>query len=298
MNGTEMFIVYKPLLFAVAYRILGVATDADDIVQDAFADLTKSGIAVEDGRLKAYLCRIVANKCKDRIKALMQERERYPGLWLPEPVPTVADEPVLLRETLAFAFLLLLQDLSETERHVFVLRTVGEFSYKDIGWMLEKSEANCRQIYRRAKTALERRQDAAADDRDPHRSRLLIERFVNALQNGRLDELVEVLADDVAFAADSGGKAVGAPAPIRTSERVSQFLMKTSSLVPAGMRTDFAQLNGCWGLVLSAGPDILYVFAFRIKDDRIRNIYAISNPDKLIYAGKLLRHGQEKEERQ
>lgn len=285
MNETELYRTYRPLLFAVAYRCLGTATDAEDIVQETFADLTKSRGGIDVRHTKAYLCRIVANKCKDRIREIVKEREHYAGPWLPEPILTGMEERVLHRESLASAYLMLLQGLSETERHVFVLRTVGGFSYKELSGIMQKSESHCRQIFRRAKAALELRRESPHES-EPLRYKALIERFVDALQNGKLDVLADVLADDVVFAADGGGKAVGAPLPITTAARVSQFLMKTSSLIPAGMRTSFVQVNGYWGLVLSAGNSILYVFTFQLRDGRIRGIYATSNPDKLVYAQK------------
>ncbi|RXZ80352.1 sigma-70 family RNA polymerase sigma factor [Paenibacillaceae bacterium] len=287
MDNTHLFQTYSTLLFSVAYRTLGTATDAEDIVQETFADLLQAGLPPQVNNMKAYLCKIVYNKCNDRIRETIKERQTYAGPWLPEPILTDLSEQFLDRESLATAYLLLLQQLSEMERTVFILREAGGFNYREIAWIVEKTEANCRQIYRRAKQALASQPPAERLD-TPH-LKPLIGQFVDALQNGDLNKLVEVLADDVVFAADSGGQVKGALVPIRTSVRVSQFLMKTSSMIPHDMRTEFEQVNGNWGLVLMAGTDVLYVFSFQIVRGRIHAIYATSNPDKLAYISRQLR---------
>ncbi|XID94523.1 sigma-70 family RNA polymerase sigma factor [Paenibacillaceae bacterium WGS1546] len=282
IDSTSLFLSYKNLLFGIAYRLLGTANDAEDIVQDAFADVQRAGMRPDVKDAKAYLCKIVYNKCKDDLRAAAKERAAYRGPWLPEPVLT--DDPAerfLHRESLATAYLLLLQQLSETERTVFVLREAGGFNYAEIAYITEKTEANCRQIHRRAKQAIGGREQRPMPDASYLKP--LIEQFVYALQNGDMARLLEVLADDVVFAADSGGQVPGSLVPVRTARRAAHFLMKTSGLVPPGMATAIEKVNGQWGLVLSLGTDILYVFAFDLRDDRIQAIYATANPDKLAF---------------
>jgi RNA polymerase sigma-70 factor (ECF subfamily) len=282
MKEAEYFQTYKQLLFAIAYRTLGSATEAEDIVQETFADLLQARPQVD--KMKAYLCKIVYNKCKDRMRAAAKERLAYVGPWLPEPLLTDPSELYLHRESLAIAYLLMLQQLSETERTVFILREAGEFSYSDIAYVVEKTEANCRQIYRRAKKALENHE--LRPEAEAARAKALIESFVHALQNGDLEKLLGLLSDDVIFAADSGGQQQGSLVPVRTSERVASFLMKTSSLIPSEMRTEFKRVNGGWGLVLSTGSGILYVFSFQLRTNRIQRIYVTANPDKLTFIGR------------
>lgn len=282
IDSTALFQTYKNLLFAIAYRLLGAASDAEDIVQDTFADVQQAGLRPDVKDAKAYLCKIVYNKCRDYMSAAAKARPAYCGPWLPEPMLT--DDPAerfLRQESLATAYLLLLLHLSEMERTVFVLREAGSFSYAEIAYIVEKTEASCRQIYRRARQAIGHREKRPMPD--TLRMKPLIEQFVYALQNGDMAKLMELLADDIEFIADSGGQVPGSLVPVRTAERTAQFLMKTSGLVPPGMVTDIERVNGQWGLVLSTGMDILYVFAFQLLDDRIKAIYVTANPDKLTY---------------
>jgi len=280
-----LFQSYQRALFDIAYRMLGTASDAEDIVQDTFADVQYAGLNPDVKDPKAYLCKIVYNKCKDHLRTAAKMRQSYAGPWLPEPLLTDSlPENYLRQESLTTAYLLLLQELSETERAVFILREAAEFHYAEIAVVVEKTESNCRKIYRRAKRKLEDRGNSQLED--PSRFKPLVEQFVRALQTGDLETLMDVLSDDVVFAADSGGQVPGSLIPVRKAQRVAQFLMKTSGMVPEGMRTDFEQVNGQSGLVLSRGERILYVFTFRFRNDRIEAIYATANPDKLVYIGR------------
>lgn len=280
-----LFQSYQRALFAIAYRMLGTASDAEDIVQDTFADFQYAGLRPDVKDPKAYLCKIVYNKSKDHLRTAAQMRQSYAGPWLPEPLLTESPSEYYLRqESLTTAYLLLLQELSETERAVFILREVGEFHYAEIAMVVEKTESNCRQIYRRAKQKLENR--GSQQLANPSRLKPLVEQFVRALQTGNLETLMRVLSDDVVFTADSGGQVPGSLVPVRTAQKVAQFLMKTSGMVPEGMRTDFEQVNGQWGLVLSRGEELLYVFTFSFRKDRIEAIYTTANPDKLVYIGR------------
>lgn len=287
-DNALLFSSYKEMLFAIAYRKLGVATDAEDIVQETFVDLLhKDWSSVEN--IKAYLAKIVYNKCIDYVRTAVKERQKYIGPWIPEPMLTDLDDQLVQQESLSMAYLLLLQELGELERIIFILRTAGDFTYKEIAYIVERSEASCRQIYHRAKKALHSGAFPSQINKEPLKP--LVEQFVHALQNGNLEQLVEVLSDDVVFTADSGGKVKGARVPVKTSARVAQFLLQTSSMIPAGMRTDFVQVNGYPGLVLSFQGNILYVFSFSFQQERIHSIYATANPDKFAYIEHQLQRG-------
>lgn len=282
LDTAKLFLTYKDVLFAIAYRMLGSATDAEDIVQDTFSDLQQTELNPKIIDTKAYLCKIVYNKCKDHLRKEIRARQAYVGPWLPEPLLTDhPDERYLAVESLSTAYLLLLQQLSEAERTVFILREVGQFQYSEIAYVIDKTESNCRQIYHRANRALKKQEHTS--NLDSHQIKPLIEQFVHALQNGDLEQLVEVLSDDVVFTADSGGKVTGSLVPIRTSERVAKFLMNTSGMLPEGMETHYRQINNQWGLVLSEGANILYVFTFRFQQECIQAIDVIANPEKLTY---------------
>ncbi|MCC3374289.1 RNA polymerase sigma factor SigJ [Cohnella sp. REN36] len=283
MHTAQYYETYKPLLFSIAYRMLGSVVDAEDIVQDAFLDLSDTdfrGMVHE----KAYLCKVVSNKCMDRIRRSAKERQAYIGPWLPEPLVEWADEPAgryLHRESLSTAYLLLLQQLSETERIVFLLREAFRFEYGEISVVVEKSEANCRQIFHRAKKAIQDRPESAVPQSENVRP--LVEQFVDALQNGDIRRLMDVISEDVVLMADSGGKVAGSRVPIRTSERVVPFLSRTSVLLPDSFATFFVRVNGYPGLVLSREGKAIYTFSFQVQNDRIVSVFVVANPEKLAH---------------
>src|SRR5690625_3127718 len=149
----KLYRQYKGLLFTLAYQLTGSASDAEDAVQDVFLKLhdVKQERLVEP---KAYLCKMVTNRCLDLLKSARKKREQYFGQWLPEPIPTSLDEgfeSVARGELLSYAMLVLLERLSPAERAVFVLREALSFEYAVISELVDKSEANCRKLNSRAR---------------------------------------------------------------------------------------------------------------------------------------------------
>lgn len=282
MDIGKLYQLYRPALFGLAYRMLGSVTDAEDIVQDTFLDLCRQEAAGAITNMKSYACKIVANKCSVRLRRLIQERECYIGPWLPEPIVEHAADPssqYLHRESLATAYILLLQQLSEAERLVFLLKEILRFNYREISYITDKTEAHCRQLCRRARLAVG--SGTVKQTVPEEHLQAFVERFVHALQTGDIRQLLEVISDDVVMIGDSGGHVAGTRVPIRSAERVSAFLMKTASLVPEGARTDYVLVNGRQGIVLSDRGAVVYVFSFQMQDGRIAGIYAVGNPDKL-----------------
>lgn len=282
MDLEALYPTLRPVLFALAYRMLGSASDAEDIVQETFLDLSGHQAPETIDNPKSYACKIASNKCAARLQRLIREREAYVGPWLPEPLVEYDEDPsgsYLHRESLATAYLLLLQQLSETERLIFVLKEILQFSYHEIAYIADKSEANCRQIGHRARLAMQRRNDEAP--MPPEQMRPLIEQFVRALQTGDIQVLLRTLNDEVVLTGDSGGQVPGSRVPVASAERVAAFLMKTNTLVPADARTALVPVNGVPGIVLSSGGRVMYVFSFYITGGRIAGIYAVANPEKL-----------------
>ncbi|WP_020616558.1 RNA polymerase sigma factor SigJ [Paenibacillus daejeonensis] len=282
MDLAALYPSLRPLLFALAYRMLGSMAEAEDIVQETFLDLSRHEAPETIDNPKGYACKIASNKCGARLQRLIREREAYIGPWLPEPLVEYGTDPssdYMHRESLATAYLLLLQQLSETERLVFVLKEVLQFSYREIAYITEKSEANCRQIGHRARLAMQQHTGEApmaSEQMGP-----LIEQFVQALQTGDIQQLLRVLDDKVVLTGDSGGQVPGSRVPVASAERVAAFLMKTNTLVPADAKTSFVPVNGLPGVVLSSGGRVMYVFSFHAVHGRIAGIYAVANPDKL-----------------
>src|SRR5207342_3312271 len=234
MTEIDQFQTHRPALFAVAYRMLGSATDAEDILQDAW--LRFAGARPSDLRsAKAYLTTIVTRLCLDRLKSARATREEYVGPWLPEPVAT-GDRPgpersLAQAESVTLAFMVLLETLSPEERAVFLLREVFDYEYGEIAAMLEMSSANCRQLFHRAKGRIAERKPrfrAAMDEKRP-----LVERFVSAFSEGSEAGLTSVLAEDIGFWSDGGGKVLAARRPIFGRGQVVSLLLGFRRTAPA-----------------------------------------------------------------
>ena len=223
----DPFVAHRGLLFTVAYEMLGSATDAEDILQEAWlrwADVDHS--QVSDPR--AYLIRVVARQALNQMRTLSRRREEYVGEWLPEPLLTSPDvaEDVELAESVSIAMLTVLETLGPTERAVFVLREVFEMPYGEIAEAVGKSVAAVRQIARRAREHVAARRPRVQVSRSEQQA--VVERFLAALRTGRLQELMEIMAPDVVLIADGGGLAAAALAPVHGAELVARVLARAS----------------------------------------------------------------------
>jgi RNA polymerase sigma-70 factor (ECF subfamily) len=277
----EVFASARPMLFAIAYRMLGSVMDAEDLVQDAYVRWDQAPEA-EIRSPRAYLTTIVTRLAINHLRAARTRRETYVGPWLPEPL--VTDDPpdtVELAESLSMAFLVLLERLSPIERAVFLLHEVFDFEYAEIARMVDKTEANCRQILARA-----RRRVGAPHARfaaDPDEARRLTHRFTEASTAGNLDGLLALLAEDITLWADGGGKAPGAASrPVHGAAAVARFVLNVMRrVVPAGTTLRPAAINGQPGFIAYVSGRPLSALILDIRDGRIQSIYAVANPDKL-----------------
>jgi RNA polymerase sigma-70 factor, ECF subfamily len=303
MANPDNFQSYRPLLFAIAYRMLGSASEADDVLQDAYlryatAQAQEGGRPAEIRSLKAYLSTIVTRLCLDRLKAARSTREQYLGPWLPEPVLLQEDtsdpqDDAERHESITIAFLLLLEALAPQERAVFLLREVFEYEYAEIGQMLGLSAANGRQIFHRAKEHIAERRPRFRPT--PERQRELVSRFLAATQRGDVQELANVLAQDVKFIADGGGKVAAARRPVHGRELVTKIVVKLAEnahrAVHAAeheLRLAVADVNGEPAVLFWVRDRLDTVFIFALDDERITTIHAIRNPDKLVYIQRQL----------
>jgi RNA polymerase sigma-70 factor, ECF subfamily len=295
MTEADLFQSHRRQLFAVAYRMLGSASDAEDVVQDAwlrYAAARRSELRSP----QAYLTTIVTRLCLDRLKSARAVREEYIGPWLPEPVLTdqrrEPEQSLALAESVTLAFMVLLETLSPEERAVFLLREVFDHEYDAIAAMLDTTPANCRQLFHRAKTRIAERRprfrDAVAEKRP------LVGRFVNALRNGDNDELTSVLAEDVGFWSDGGGKVLAARRPVFGRDSVVQVLVGIRRTAPAigipldAVTIDVVEVNHEPALVLRVAGRIDSVYTLTIEDDAIAAIRIVRNPDKLRFLDRQL----------
>jgi RNA polymerase sigma-70 factor (ECF subfamily) len=283
-HPADVFASTRPLLFAIAYRMLGSVTDAEDVVQDAYLKWLETS-ETEVHAPRAYLATIVTRLAINHMQSARSRRETYVGPWLPEPLLTThvpdASEPVELAESLSMAFLMMLERLSPTERAVLLLHDVFDFDYSEIARIVDKSEVNCRQLLTRAKKHIGERR--ARFDVDPVHGDRLLHRFIEATQVGDIDGLVGVLAEDITLWGDGGGKVPGAALrPVHGAESVAKFILQRAR---TGASPDNilrpTRINGQPGFVISRDGHPLAALILDVRGDRIRNIYAIANPDKL-----------------
>jgi RNA polymerase sigma factor (sigma-70 family) len=282
----ELYEQYKGLLFTLAYQLTGSVSDAEDAVQDVFLKLydVKLERLVEP---KAYLCKMVTNRCRDLYKSARKRREQYFGQWLPEPLLTPNDESfesVVQGELLSYAMLVLLERLSLTERAVFVLREALGFEYTDIAELVGKSEANCRKLISRARGKM-----GITPDEPVHpeaASEEWVRRLLAALEQGNVDMVVSMLAKDVVLVSDGGGKASAAVHPIVSSDLVTRFLLGLIRKNPhseGDVHIEIRDINGQTGVVIRSGKSIVTVALMHVERNSIRNLYFIRNPDKLSH---------------
>lgn len=285
-DDEQTFSEHRKLLFAIAYRLLGSAADAEDVVQDAWFKWSAAERAqVSDP--KAYLARIVSNLAMDRLRSTRRQREAYVGPWLPEPILTEPDasEDVAVAESVSVAMLVVLETLSPLERAVFVLKEVFDFSYAEIADAVDRSEAAVRQAGHRARNHIQARRPRFETDRTKRRE--LTERFFAASMGGDINELMELLAPDVALWTDGGGKVRQAMRPIIGVEKVIRWLAGAVSRPYEGveigaMSAEVAEINGAPGVVFSGAGRVIATLTVDLDDDgRIVAIHNVANPDKL-----------------
>jgi RNA polymerase sigma-70 factor, ECF subfamily len=282
MSSLDDFNHHRPLLFAIAYRMLGTVTDAEDMVQETF--LRWHQTANETVRsAKTYLTTITTRLCIDRLRSARVQREQYVGTWLPEPMLTKQSDNstdlIELADSLSIAFLVLLERLSGIERAVFLLRDVFEYDYEEIGQIVGKSPTNCRQILRRAKQHLAAERPRFSVSR--RQQEQITVQFLEASSKGNLQGLLALLAEDVTFWSDGGGQAIAALKPLHGAPKVARFLLAVQRKWLATARFHLIEINGQPGIIIRIDKQVNGVMTFEIVDGCIHAIYSVRNPDKL-----------------
>ncbi|MFI1331642.1 RNA polymerase sigma-70 factor [Streptomyces sp. NPDC020845] len=282
----QVFNQHRKLLFSVGYRILGVAADAEDAVQDAWIKWSAADRSqVADP--KAYLTRIVSNVALARLRSTQHKRETYVGPWLPEPILTIGDtaETVADAESVSMAMLVVLETLSPLERAVFVLKEVFDFSHAEIAEAVERSEAAVRQAAHRAREHVRARRPRFTADRG--RQREVTERFLAAATGGDVNALMELLSPDVTLWTDGGGKVRQAMRPVVGATTVAAWFAAIGSVTyqgiePADMKVELVEVNGGPGVVFSGPGRVIATVTFDFDSDgRVTAIHNVANPDKL-----------------
>jgi RNA polymerase sigma-70 factor (ECF subfamily) len=284
--NTGQFEAYRPLMFSIAYRMLGSATEAEDIVQDAYLRYQSSDVEAIVSP-KAFLSTVVTRLCLNQLESAHNQRESYIGPWLPEPVLTPVDDlstpaqVAELHESISMAFLTLLEQLSPLERAVLLLRQVFDYEYAEIAEMLGKEEAACRQIFSRARKHLSEGRPRFKPSEEAHRQ--ILGQFVQAATTGELDGLMQVVADDVLLWADGGGKARGAALhPLHGREAVGRFVLGSTQRAGLTLTPEFAEVNGEPSVIIRVDDgSVLLVLSISVEGEQVSEIRVIGNPDKL-----------------
>jgi len=275
----------RPLLFSIAYRMLGSVMEAEDLVQESYLRYMATDVERVQSP-KAYLSTVVTRLCLDQLKSARHKREAYFGPWLPEPLPTVdAPEELLARhESISMAFLLLLETLSPVERAVFLLREVFEYPYGAIADIVGKEEANCRQLYTRAKKHLQ--SGAPRFPTSPEEQQSFILKLTQALERDDSEQFAALLAEDVELQSDGGGKASAATHPLYGRQTVMRFIIGLHHKRPPNTAIEISEVNGAPALFIRIDGRLDSVMSMEIEPTGIRAIRIVRNPEKLRHLSR------------
>ena len=292
MSGYEQLLEeLRPVSFAIAYRMLGSVSEAEDIVQEALLGLHR---ALENGEQiqspRAFVATVTTRRAIDELRSARVRRERYVGEWLPEPIMTDrTDDPAQqaeMADSLSLAMLVLLDSLSPEQRAVLLLHDVFDYDYARVAEIIDKSQDNARQLARRARSHIEQRRPRFQASRDQQQE--LAHRFFAAAHEGDLAGLEALLAHDVVLTGDGGGKAPAPARPLRGRNRVARILLdwiKRTTRIP-GVHLRPAEVNGSPGtLLLDGQARVIGVWVLEIGRDQIQGISSIVNPEKLAHLG-------------
>ncbi|HXA33960.1 MAG TPA: RNA polymerase sigma-70 factor [Acidimicrobiales bacterium] len=286
-DDVVVFEEWRLLLFGIAYRMLGSATDAEDMVQETYLRwLQRDQREIES--VRAYLVTIVTRLCIDQLGSARVQRATYVGPWLPEPIVIDDTSAVEQADTLSLAFLVLLEELTPPERAAYLLHDVFGYQFHEVADMTGRTTAGCRQLASRARSRIENRRQRF--DADARHGQELTRRFVLACATGDLDGLTEMLAEDVVVWTDGGGAVRAAMRPVVGRHRSSRFLMNVAKRVSGSPRE--VTLNGQPAMVIVDEDKVVATLVLDIVEGTVVGVRSVTNPQKLEHLGHQLVLGQ------
>ncbi|QBD81176.1 sigma-70 family RNA polymerase sigma factor [Ktedonosporobacter rubrisoli] len=283
MKQEEIVQTYRPLLFSIAYNMLGSVMDAEDCVQETFLRWYSASSDQEAELIhnpKGYLCTVITRLCIDELRQARRQRESYIGVWLPEPM--VTDDMsirMVQNEVLSITLLHLLETLTPLQRAVFLLRQVFDYDYAEIAHMVQKSTVHCRQLMWQARHAL--RVNSQHDSLEVKQHSLIVNQFLDAYKRGDMEGLLSLFAHDVALYTDGGGKAKAARKPLYGAFKAARFLVAVRPTAPEPLVYRLAHINGRPGIIHYRKEALYSVWAFDIAEQKIREVNVVANPEKL-----------------
>ncbi|WP_066069150.1 RNA polymerase sigma-70 factor [Neobacillus soli] len=279
----EDYLLFKPLLFSLGYRMLGSVGETEDLVQETF--LKAYQISEENiENKKAYLCKMMTNLCLDVFKSARYRREKYVGPWNPEPLlleklhALDPSEMIIQKEGLSIAYLRMMEHLAPAERAVLLLREVFDFPYSEIANIIEKKEENCRKIFSRAKQKISLVEGESLSFEE---NKSMINRFIVAFQMQNTNALLELLSENVTLFSDGGGKVTAAVRPVVSIANVLALLYGVVKKTPKDSYFEVKNVNGQPAIAIYMNGKIQSILSFLISHEKINEMYLTMNPDKL-----------------
>lgn len=295
-SWTSLLSRERARLLSIAYRMLGSFSDSEDLLQEVWLRADKTPIESTDVPV-AWLNTVLTRLCLNHLKSARVRREVYVGPWLPEPILTgnqgaaiLPNDPLVGAERISLALLRLLEALSPTERAVYVLRELFEHSHAEVSEIVGLAETNCRQLARRARVQVESGQLRYAPSAAAHAQ--LLSKFVQAVQEGAVESLQHLLAQDVVLRSDGGGKAKAAIRAISGAEKVAKFLFGVAGKRAAeeGWTLQPQEVNGLPALVALNNGVASSVTSIETNGDSICSVFLVVNPDKLRLVQRSLKN--------
>ena len=293
MTKTETFLEYRSLLFSVAYNMIGLVADAEDIVQDVYEKWLKVDTSVVQ-HPKSYLVKAVANRCINHLNKLNRERKDYIGPWLPEPIIATEEntgkQKIEMFHPLSIGIMTMLEKLTPQERAVFLLKEIFTYDYDEIAEIIDKSNDNCRQIFKRAQQHLSDDKRRFQIDMQMHER--IFKQFLQACNDGDIDGLISLLREDIVMVTDGGGTSLTVNGrriqalrkPLHGKENVAKFvitiLQNIQKHVP-GFSTKIVLVNNMPSLACFTHGKPISLITLEVINDVITNIFVHSNKEKL-----------------
>jgi RNA polymerase sigma-70 factor, ECF subfamily len=281
---------FRPMLFSIAYNMLGTSSDAEDMVQETFISWLNGDRSHVDN-MKFYLIRTVSNKCITHLKKLKKQRAAYLGTWLPEPLlATSGADNMEVKDKLSIGFLYLLEKLTPIERGVIILKEAFDLDYLEIAAIFEITYENCRQHFSRAKKKLLLEKSKFTVDKGNHEK--ILRAFLHACINKDPGGLIELLREEVVVYVDGGGSANALLNPVFGKENVIQLLVSGMEKLAAFARTEIISVNGLSGAAFYQNPDdpipTVLIAIDTTQNEKIENVYFVAYPQKIHVTKSLL----------